>query len=134
VRGNKKDLIVLLDEGTPILSADPFSKKGHQVIYYSDVLSNGAKDDVVAATAILNKAALIAIDMDMKRLVRRFGAPDNGRFKNLDLIFIGCDPVMAAKRLDHAMSFIETEWDVRCAKTARRLWVSIENHRLTTYR
>ena len=135
MRGNKKDLIVILDEGTPILSAVPFLKNGYQVIYHGDVLDNGAKDDLVAATAILNEAALIAVDLDMKRLVRRFGSPDNGgRFKKLDLIFIGCDPVMAAKRIAHALSFIENEWIVRCEKAARRLWVSIENHRLTTYR
>jgi hypothetical protein len=52
----------------------------------------------------------------------------------LDLIWIGCDPVMTAKRVGHAMSFIENEWAVRCEKAARRMWVSIETHRLTTYR
>jgi hypothetical protein len=135
VRGNRKELTVLLDEGTPILSADPFLRRGYQVIYHGDVLEGGAKDELVAANAILNGAALIAVDQDMKRLVRRFGSQDvGGRFKNLDLIFIGCDPVMAAKRIDHAMSFIEGEWDVRCEKTARRLWVTIEKHRITTYR
>jgi predicted nuclease of predicted toxin-antitoxin system len=132
--GQRKKLIVLLDEGTPILSAGPFLKRGYQVIYHGDVLDSGAKDDLVAATAILNEAALIAVDLDMKRLVRRFGAQDNGRFKKLDLIFVGCDPVMAAKRLAHAMSFIENEWNVRCEKAAHRLWVSIDSHRLTTYR
>ena len=128
-------LIVLLDEGTPVLSAEPFMARGYQVIQHHEVLENGAKDELVAAAAILNNAALIALDLDMKRLVRRFGSPDNGgRFKKLDLIFVGCDPVMAAKRIAHAMSFIENEWAVRCEKAARRLWVSIDNHRLTSYR
>lgn len=135
MRGNRQDLVVLLDEGTPVLSASPFLDRGHQVIYHGDVLDSGAKDEIVASTAILNNAALIAVDLDMKRLARRFGSPDNGaRFRKLDLIFIGCDPVMAAKRLAHAMSFIENEWSVRCEKAARRLWVSIDNHRLTSYR
>ena len=149
MNGNAQDLIVLLDEGTPILAAAPFLDRGHQVIYHGDVLNNGTKDDVVAATAILNSAALIATDLDMRRLVRRFGAPNDGsRFKKLDLIFVGCDPelnlyivgtgnpnpVMAEKRLAHAMSFIENEWYIRCERVARRLWVSIENHRLISYR
>jgi hypothetical protein len=108
---------------------------GYQVIHHGDVLESGAPDEHVAAVAVLNKAALIAVDLDMKRLVRRFGSPDGGgRFKNLDLIFIGCDAVMSAKRIDHAMSFIENEWSVRCEKAARRMWVSIDNHRLTSYR
>jgi len=126
---------VLLDEGTPVLSGSPFVSRGHQVILHSDVLESGSKDEIVAATAILNRAALIAVDLDMKRLVRRFGAPDgDGRFRKLDLIFIGCEPNMAEKRIAHAMSFIENEWSVRCEKAARRLWISIEKHRLTTYR
>jgi hypothetical protein len=135
VKGKKSNLIVILDEGTPVLSAEPFANHGHQVIYHGDVLDSGAKDEIVASMAILNSAVLIAVDLDMKRLVKRFGSPDhNPRFAKLDLIFVGCDPVMAAKRIDHAMSFIENEWAVRCAKTARRLWVSIDKHRLTSYR
>jgi hypothetical protein len=136
VRNNNDDrLTVLLDEGAPILAGRPFSERDHQVIHHADVLDSGASDELVAAAAILNQAALIAIDRDMKRLVRRFGSPSSGpRFNRLDLIFMGCDAVMASKRLEHAMSFIENEWSVRCEKAARRLWLSIDNHRLTTYR
>ena len=136
MRGKKSTLVVLLDEGTPVLSASPFADRGYQIIYHGDVLQGGAKDELVASTAILNNAALIAVDLDMKRLVKRFGSPDNNnpRFAKLDLIFVSCDAVMAAKRIDHAMSFIENEWSVRCEKAARRLWVNIDNHRLTSYR
>ncbi|MER9251437.1 hypothetical protein NKI59_06420 [Mesorhizobium sp. M0598] len=135
MKGKKPTLVVLLDEGTPVLSASPFLDRGYQIIYHGDVLESGAKDELVASTAILNSAALIAVDLDMKRLVKRFGSPGNNpRFAKLDLIFVGCDPVMTAKRLGHAMSFIENEWSVRCEKAARRLWVSIDNHRLTSYR
>jgi predicted nuclease of predicted toxin-antitoxin system len=135
VKGNRQSLTVLLDEGTPVLSANPFLSRGYQVIHHAEVLESGASDEIVAAMAILNNAALIAVDLDMKRLVRRFGSPSNGpKFKKLDLIFIGCDAVMAEKRLEHAMSFVENEWSVRCEKAARRMWVNIDSHRLTTYR
>jgi len=130
-----KPLIVLLDEGTPILSATPFLDRGHQVIYHDDVLSGGASDEVVVATAILNKAALIAVDVDFKRIVKRFGPPNSSeKYSKFDLIFIGCDPVMASKRIEHAMSFIENEWAVSREKASRRLWLDISNHRLTTHR
>jgi predicted nuclease of predicted toxin-antitoxin system len=128
-------MTVLLDEGTPALAALPFLDRGHHVIYHSDVLESGAKDEVVAITAIINQAALIAVDSDMKRLVRRFGAPSaSERYDKLDLISISCAETLAAKRLDQAMSFIEHEWHISRAKTARRLWVDVGRHRLVTHR
>lgn len=135
MKGKKSNLVVLLDEGTPVLAAAPFTVRGYQAINHWDVLEASAKDEIVASTAILNSAALIAVDLDMKRLVKRFGAPNlDPRFARLDLIFVCCDPVMTSKRLEHAMSFIENEWSVRCQKAARRMWLNIDNHRLTSYR
>ena len=32
------------------------------------------------------------------------------------------------------LSFIEHEWQVACVKTARRLWVDIGPHHLTSFR
>jgi predicted nuclease of predicted toxin-antitoxin system len=128
-------LIVLLDEGTPVSAADPFYARNHGVIPFADALEPGSKDDLVAWTAIQNNAALIAVDNDMKRLVRRFGVPnDNPRYPSLHLISISCGEVLAAKRIEHAMSFIEHEWRVACEKKARRLWVDIAPHRLTSCR
>jgi hypothetical protein len=136
VRGNEKQqLVVLLDEGAPHSSAEPFLQNGYKAIYHGDVLDSGASDELVAVTAILNEAILIAVDRDMRRIVRRFGAArDGGRFERLNLIWVACDPVMATRRLSHAMSFIEHEWAIACELVARRMWVNIENHKLTTYR
>ncbi len=132
---NKRKLRILLDEGTPVPAAGPFIERGHEVIYHSEVLESGAKDEVVVVTAIMNGAALIAVDADMKRMVKRFGSPNSSeRYAKLNLIFINCNEVLATKRLAHAMSFIENEWDVACEKTARRMWVDIGPHFLRTYR
>ena len=126
---------MLLDEGAPIGSAEPFIHSGHQVIYHSDVLSPGAKDDIVAATALNNNACLLAIDKDMKQLVKRFGnALEGGRYKRLNLIFISCSPVLAPKRIAHCLSFIEHEWAFCCEKKARALWLDISTHRISSYR
>jgi hypothetical protein len=79
-------LTVLLDEGTPVPVARPFTLNGHRVIHFHEVLTRGegVKDTVVAAMAIQNDAALIAVDPDLGRLMRRFGsAADNARFKSL---------------------------------------------------
>ncbi len=78
---------------------------------------------------------LIAVDPDLKRLVRRFGSsPENASFKSLNLIWLSCGPVMAMKRIEQAMSFIEHEWEFACRKRARRLWIDIGPHRMATYR
>jgi hypothetical protein len=125
----------MLDEGTPVPAAQPFVERGHQVIYHNDVLFSGANDELVVAHAILNDAALIAVDADMRRMVRRFGAAGHTeKYYRLNLISIRCNEVLAAKRLAQAMSFIEHEWHFACEKAARRMWIDIEPHKLTTYR
>jgi predicted nuclease of predicted toxin-antitoxin system len=130
-------LTVLLDEGTPVPVANPFTLNGHRVIHFHEVLTRreGVKDAAVATMAIQNDAALIAVDQDLKLLMRRFGsAPDSARFKSLNLIWLSCNPVMATKRIEQAMRFIEHEWEFACKKRARRLWIDIGPHRLASYR
>lgn len=81
-------------------------------------------DPVVAATAMANSAILVAIDKDMKRIAQRYGAtPTNDRFAKLSLIRLCCEEGLAAKRLLHALSFVEHEWIISQQKTARCMWV-----------
>lgn len=128
-------LTVLLDEGAPVAVAEPFVARGHRVIHHRDVLSPGAKDPMVAAMALLNNAALVAQDGDMKQMAKRFGnGVDAWKFKNLSLIYLNCNGTLAPKRISHLMSFIEHEWAVACEKSARRMWVDIGPHYLRSYR
>ena len=130
-------LAVFFDEGTPVPVAEPFIRNGYRVIHFHEVLprGEGVKDDIVAAMALRNDAALIAVDPDLKRLVKRFGSsPDHARFKSLNLIWLSCGPVMATKRVEQAMSFIDHEWDFACRKRARRLWIDIGAHRIISHR
>lgn len=128
-------LRVLLDAGVPDSVGRAFAARGHVVIYYREVLSEREPDEVVCATALTNSAILIAVDGDMKRLAKRYGKEQKSlRFERLNLIKIGCNPVLAAKRTEQAMSLIEHEWAYSEAKTARRLWVEIGPHQLTTHR
>jgi hypothetical protein len=92
-------------------------------------------DDVVCTTALANDAILLAIDPDMKRFPKRYGISHGSpRYANLSLIWIGCNEVLAAKRLEQAMSLIEHEWKVSDEKAARRLWIEIGPHHIRTYR
>jgi hypothetical protein len=71
----------------------------------------------------------------MKTFPKRFGTGHaNDRFANLSLIRIGCNEVLASKRIDQAMSLIEHEWLFSTAKNARRLWIDLGAHVIRTNR
>ena len=130
-----KALIILLDEGAPVSAGEPFRARGHRVIQHAEVLPNGARDQEVAAAAIANEAILIATDKDMRAFVRRFGAPNGSEyFPGLSLIHLNDLDVHAESRLRGALSFVEHEWAYTIMKKARRLWIDVGLHRLTTYR
>lgn len=126
-------LTFLLDASAPESVAVALEKAGHKAIRHNDVLSEGAADIVVCEAALANAAILVAVDRDMKHLSRRFN-PDQPRLKRLSMVQIACNAVMAAKRLDQALSMIEHEFAISQKKAAARLWFEITNHRLTTYR
>jgi predicted nuclease of predicted toxin-antitoxin system len=111
------------------------SGRGHEVIYHRDLLPEKTPDQVVAATALANGAILVAIDHDMKQIAQRYGmTPRGDRFAKLSLIRLCCDEVLAAKRLEHAITLVEHEWAVSEEKTARRMWIDIAAHFLRSNR
>jgi hypothetical protein len=68
-------------------------------------------------------------------MAKRFGNPERGgRYGQMSLIFLNCNSVLAPKRIEHVMSFIELEWEIACAKMARTMWVDIGSHYLRSYR
>ena len=108
---------------------------GHIVIFHRDALPEGAKDEVVCATALENDAILVALDSDMKQMARRYGAKTKvGRFATLNVIMLHCNEVLASKRLEQAITLIENEWSFAEGKTARRLWIEVASHFIRTYR
>lgn len=98
------------------------------------MLPEKAPDQVVCATAIANDAILIAIDGDMRRMTKRYGAASTPRFENLNLIHLMLPEPHAKSRMEQAMELIELEWAFTVAKAARRLWVEIAQHHIRTYR
>jgi predicted nuclease of predicted toxin-antitoxin system len=124
-----------MDASVPDSVGNSFAENGHNVIHHREVLPDGVPDEMVCATALRNDAILVAIDNDMRRLARRYGTgPNHDRFKQLSLIRIGCNPALAAKRVEQAMSLIEHEWAYAGTKAARRLWVDIEPHAIRSHR
>jgi hypothetical protein len=128
-------LRTFLDAGVPDSVGLVFKEYGHLVIFHREALPEKTPDDIVCATALLNKAILVGIDGDVRRFPQRYGiSRGSDRFLRLNLIGLCCNEVLAAKRLKQAMSFIEHEWNVSEEKVARRLWVEIGPHHLRSNR
>jgi len=126
---------VLLDASVPDSVATVFINRGHNVILHRDVLPEATPDEVVCTTALKNDAILVALDNDMKRIAKRYGAnPVNTRFARLHLIRIGCNGILGAQRTEQAMSLIEHEWAFTKEKVARRMWIDVEPHSLRSHR
>jgi predicted nuclease of predicted toxin-antitoxin system len=126
---------VLLDPSAPDSIGGVFQKHGHHVILHRSILPERTPDQIVCAAALQNEAILVAVDGDMKRLVRRYGAASKiERFARLNLILLACNPVLAPQRLEQAMSLIDHEWRFTIEKASRRLWVDIEPHAVRTHR
>jgi predicted nuclease of predicted toxin-antitoxin system len=124
-----------LDAGVPDSVGETLQARGHRVILYRQALPESINDDGVCTAALANDAILLAIDPDMKRFPKRYrishGSP---RYERLSLIWIGCNEVLATKRLGQAMSLIEHEWKFADEKAARRLWIEIGPHHIRTMR
>jgi predicted nuclease of predicted toxin-antitoxin system len=125
-----------LDAGVPDQVGAVLKASGHIVFYYRDALAEKQADSVVASTALLNEAVLVAHDRDMRAFPKRYGMSPRGgdRFPTLSLLHLCCAEVQAKHRIAQAMPLIELEWDFANQKTARRMWVEIGDHYLKTYR
>ncbi|MFC6048045.1 DUF5615 family PIN-like protein [Methylobacterium hispanicum] len=124
---------VLLDESVPVSVAALLRRLNYEAILHGDVLFQGADDALVAKTALLNHAILIAIDKDMKRIAGRYGMADQ-KFQKLHLIKLGCPEPMAASRIEQALDLILLEWSYCCEKPSRRLYIEIGPHWIRTFR
>ncbi len=94
-----------------------------------------AADRLVCVTALANDAVLVAIDKDFNQLAKRYGVtPTGDRYDDLSIIRLGCNEVLASKRLDQAMPLIHMEWSFALKKKARRMWVDVGPHFIRTNR
>lgn len=130
---DRQRLRFLLDEGVPRSVGRYLEGRGHEVIYFDVALMPGSPDVVVAKTAEVNDAILIALDGDMKTLAKRAGI-GRERFKRLSLLKLSCRETAAAQRVEQAISLIENEWTISAAKKARRLFVEIGDAFIKTQR
>lgn len=135
MKAGAQPLRAFLDAGVPDSIANVLRAHGHEVLLYREALPEAATDDEVCATAIANRAVLVVIDGDIRRIARRYGAKvSQDRFKTLDVIHLACSGPIAPTRLDQAMDLLAMEWAYCNRKAARRLWVEIGAHHIRTNR
>ena len=128
-------ITVLLDEGVPDSVGLVFQDRSHRVILHRDILLSGSPDIPVCKAAIANSAILVGIDRDLKQYPQQYGVSQKSeKFPGLSLIRLALPEPLAANRLRQVISLVEHEWQFTVQKSARRLWVDIEKHRITTYR
>ena len=126
---------VLLDAGVPDSVGEVFRERKHKVILHRDILLEKTPDIAVCKAALANNAVLVGIDRDMKLYPQKYGvSTKSDRFPGLSLIRLCLPEPKAANRLRQTLNLVEHEWLFTVQKSARRLWIDIEQHRITTYR
>lgn len=126
-------LMLFLDEGVPDSVGRCFSSAGHKVIYLRDAIAPGSPDQLVCAVSEANDAILVALDGDMREIVKRRGIGQR-RFRKLSLIKLSCRETRAAERVKAAISLIEHEWQFGLSSNDRRIFIEISTDVIRTFR
>ncbi|WP_072341200.1 DUF5615 family PIN-like protein [Devosia enhydra] len=124
----------LLDEGVPVSVGFVLRDAGHEVILFNESgLAKGSADPVVCVAAESSDAILVAADHDMKSLAKGHGITP-ARFKKLGLLRFECPKPMAVARIDASLSLIEHEWQKVVSGQCVRIFVTIGESVIKTYR
>jgi len=126
-------LRLFLDEGVPDSVGHAFLEAGHQVAFLNRTLARGSSDHLVCTIADINRAILVALDGDMKRIAQGYGAGGR-KYANLGLIKLSCFEPDAAKRVREAMSLIEHEWAFTEGRDGRRIFLEISEKVIRSFR
>jgi hypothetical protein len=122
-----------LDHCVPVSVATVLTNAGHEVIIQKQAIPADSSDTMVAVASAANEAILISFDKDFKAIASRFGVSQK-RLKKLSRIAFKCSYPQAAKRLEGAMGFIQTEWQISQDAPDKRMFVEIQGAALRTIR
>jgi hypothetical protein len=126
---------VFLDHCVPDSCAEVLRKYGHKIIYLRDWLPTDSPDPLVAAVSENEGAVLVTVDGDFrKHIAPRIPVGARARFRKLSHIRLECPEPQAARRLDDAISFIETEREIALGRPDRRMILSIGISIMRTHR
>jgi Uncharacterized protein conserved in bacteria len=122
------------DQCVPESVARALERAGYEVIRLREKIATNTPDQAVAAISEVNKAVLVTMDGDFKKIATRAGV---GRrvHRTLSLLrFEKCRESRAADRISQALSLIQHEWEFGKRNTDRRMFVVICDGVIRTHR
>ena len=124
----------MLDENVPASVAGILKKLGHQAEFIRDRIAKGSSDPLVATVSQNLDAILVSTDGDFKRIAPRIPNRQKTRFRKLSRIHLRCTEHQAAQRLEKAMSFIESEFEIAQNSPDTRMLIEIGNNHIKSNR
>ena len=117
----------MLDENVPAEMAEMLVVHGHQAEFIRDYVPPGAADPLVATVAEQNNSVLVSFDGDFQVIAPRIPIGHRARFRRLSRIWMRCGEPMGARRLESALSLVESEFELGQRRDDQRMmfWIGI---------
>ena len=128
------NLRLLLDHNVPDSVARVFRKHGHEVQLVREILPVDSPDPLIAKVSEEDGSILVSCDRDFRVIAPRIPLGARTRFKKLSRISLDCNEPQAAKRVEAAMSLIESEYELAQDRPDKRLFIVIQNQGIKTHR
>ena len=126
-------LRLFIDQCVPDSAGKAFQRHGHEVIFLRERIATDTPDPLVAVVAVANRAILVSMDADFRKIAARRGVGRRA-FAGLSLIKLSCRESQCAARIEVAMSLIYHEWNIAQDSNDTRLFVEIMDSALRTNR
>jgi predicted nuclease of predicted toxin-antitoxin system len=107
--GSRPCIPFFTDQDVPESVGKHLSSAGHGVTRLRDCMPDDSADPVVAITCAVNGLVLITHDKDFRQASKRLQVTQR-EYRKLHRIQLRCDEVNSAKRIEQALSLIESEW------------------------
>lgn len=125
---------LLLDHNVPVSVAEVFRARGHEVHLVSDILPTDSPDQLIATVSQEQGWILVSCDRDFKTIAPRVPHGMRARFRRLSRISLECSEPQAAKRVEAAMTLIESEFEIAQESADKRMLIVIQNSGIKTHR
>jgi predicted nuclease of predicted toxin-antitoxin system len=124
----------MLDNNVPDSVGSVLRGRGHVVIHVRDILPVDSSDPLVATVSEEDNSVLVSCDRDFKLIAPRIPKGKRSRFRKLSRVSLECSEPQAVQRVQEAMSFIESEYQLAQTKPDKRMIIVIQTNGMKTLR
>jgi predicted nuclease of predicted toxin-antitoxin system len=124
----------VFDENVPIPFMQTLRGMGYQASHILDYLTEGAPDNLVAATCDSLGAVLLSSDRDFEAMISRRTDGQRPKFRNVHLVRMDCKDTRIGDRLVMTMPLIQKEYDLRKDMPDRRMIVWVRTDTIVVHR